>query len=97
MVLCITRYLIIGYWTWDINNDNASDMIAYQDYACDCYFVSMNPHLYDKQIPGDVRFDLAHEVPYCTDCSECNKVYNDTGICIFLSVQALYIHYITRT
>eukprot|EP01084_Bolivina_argentea_P138647 244057_1 len=83
----IGRYLLLGVFTADVNQRNAHDMVLYQQYACDCYFISKKPQNYG--IKTDVRFDLAHSVPKCTSCTWCenafegsaNKSFDTVGTC----------------
>ena len=78
MIFNIGRYATVGYFTWKVNQNNAERMEnTYRKYSCDCYYISKDPASY--KLPTNKRFDLAHIIPYCTDCNYCENLFNHSG------------------
>ena len=88
IVANIAFYVLIGYYTNKVNRDNVKRIVnKYQQYACDCYFVSKHPASYtihgaDDTVETNRRFDFSHIIPKCTDCNYCNRAFNESGICL---------------
>ena len=41
----IVRYITIGILIFYANKQNVAEMEDYKKYCCDCYYVSLDPHL----------------------------------------------------
>eukprot|EP01083_Nonionella_stella_P003110 8851_1 len=74
----IVRYITIGVLVYFANQKNIQETDGYKQYCCDCYYVSLDPHLYSN-IAQDIRFDLSFCIPSCTDCNWCKTRFHNNA------------------